>query len=84
MGVTSRKRPIAQVLQRDDIDLVDIACPNDMHKDIAIAAAKRGKMILCEKATVNEQCRRPENGPGSGKRPACRTWSGIIIGVFLP
>src|SRR5213075_2679076 len=25
------------------------ACPNDMHKDIALAAAKAGKMILCEK-----------------------------------
>lgn len=38
-----------KLIQRDDIDLVDIACPNDMHKDIAIAAAKAGKMIMCEK-----------------------------------
>ena len=29
--------------------LVDIARPNNMHKEIAIAAAKAGKMILCEK-----------------------------------
>ena len=34
---------------RKDIDLVDIAAPNDMHKDIAIAAAGAGKMVLCEK-----------------------------------
>src|SRR5207245_516783 len=27
----------------------DICTPNDMHKDIAIAAAAAGKMILCEK-----------------------------------
>lgn len=32
-----------------DIDLIDICAPNDMHHDIAIAAAKAGKMILCEK-----------------------------------
>jgi predicted dehydrogenase len=38
-----------KLIARDDIDLVDIACPNDMHRDIAVAAAKAGKMILCEK-----------------------------------
>jgi predicted dehydrogenase len=38
-----------KLVNRDDIDLIDIACPNDMHKEIAIAAAKAGKMILCEK-----------------------------------
>jgi predicted dehydrogenase len=38
-----------KLIARDDIDLIDIACPNDMHHDIAMAAAKAGKMILCEK-----------------------------------
>jgi len=38
-----------KLIARDDIDLVDIACPNDMHREIALAAAKAGKMILCEK-----------------------------------
>jgi predicted dehydrogenase len=38
-----------KLVAREDIDLIDIACPNDMHKDIALAAAKAGKMILCEK-----------------------------------
>src|SRR4029077_11887232 len=38
-----------KLVERKDIDLIDIACPNDMHKDIALAAAKAGKMILCEK-----------------------------------
>jgi predicted dehydrogenase len=32
-----------------DIDLIDIGSPNDTHHEIAIAAAKAGKMILCEK-----------------------------------
>ena len=34
---------------RKDIDLIDIASPNDTHRDIAVAAAKAGKMVLCEK-----------------------------------
>src|SRR5262245_36471563 len=38
-----------KLIARKDIDLVDIACPNDVHKEIALAAAKAGKMILCEK-----------------------------------
>jgi len=32
-----------------DVDLIDICTPNDTHHDIAIAAAKAGKMIACEK-----------------------------------
>uniref|UniRef100_UPI00404747FA Gfo/Idh/MocA family protein n=1 Tax=Algoriphagus sp. TaxID=1872435 RepID=UPI00404747FA len=38
-----------KLLAREDIDAVDICTPNDMHAEIAIAAAKAGKMILCEK-----------------------------------
>jgi myo-inositol 2-dehydrogenase/D-chiro-inositol 1-dehydrogenase len=37
------------VVERKDIDLVDIASPNDTHAEIAIAAARAGKMVLCEK-----------------------------------
>ena len=37
------------LLHRKDIDLIDIASPNDTHAEIAIAAAKAGKMVLCEK-----------------------------------
>src|SRR5213075_2433846 len=37
------------LLARKDIDAVDICTPNNTHKEIAIAAAKAGKMILCEK-----------------------------------
>ena len=48
-GFESSETDWRKLINRDDIDLVDIACPNDMHKEIAIAAAKAGKMILCEK-----------------------------------
>ncbi len=37
------------LIDRDDIDLIDIAAPNDVHHDIAIAAAEAGKMVMCEK-----------------------------------
>src|SRR5437764_3094460 len=38
-----------KVVASPEIDLVDIASPNDTHQEIAIAAAKAGKMVLCEK-----------------------------------
>ncbi len=37
------------LVDRKDIDLIDIASPNDTHQEIAIAAAKAGKMVMCEK-----------------------------------
>jgi predicted dehydrogenase len=37
------------LVHRKDIDLVDIASPNDTHAEIAIEAARAGKMVLCEK-----------------------------------
>src|SRR6266481_110841 len=38
-----------KLVERPDIDLIDIASPNDTHAEIAIAAAKAGKMVMCEK-----------------------------------
>src|SRR5437773_1723561 len=37
------------LVDRKDIDLIDIASPNDTHAPIAIAAASAGKMVTCEK-----------------------------------
>jgi predicted dehydrogenase len=37
------------LVARPDIDLIDIATPNSTHAEIAIAAAKAGKMVACEK-----------------------------------
>jgi predicted dehydrogenase len=36
-------------IERDDIDILDIAVPPDLHAEIAIAAAAAGKHIFCEK-----------------------------------
>lgn len=38
-----------ELVDRNDIDAIDIAAPNHLHKEIAIAAAEAGKMVLCEK-----------------------------------
>ena len=37
------------LIERKDIDAIDICVPNDLHAEIAIAAAKAGKMVLTEK-----------------------------------
>ncbi|MCP4816066.1 MAG: Gfo/Idh/MocA family oxidoreductase, partial [Planctomycetaceae bacterium] len=37
------------LVARDDIDVIDICVPNNLHKEMAIACAEAGKMILCEK-----------------------------------
>ncbi|HBL77190.1 MAG TPA: dehydrogenase [Prolixibacteraceae bacterium] len=42
-----------KVVTRDDIDLISIATPNFLHKEIAIEAAKNGKHVLCEKPLAN-------------------------------
>ena len=38
-----------RLVERNDIDLIDIASPNDTHAEIAITAARAGKMVACEK-----------------------------------
>ena len=38
-----------KVVTAEDVDLVDICAPNNLHLEIALAAAEAGKMICCEK-----------------------------------
>ena len=38
-----------RLLERNDIDLIDICLPNNLHAEVAMAAAEAGKMIICEK-----------------------------------
>lgn len=37
------------LIERSDVDLIDICAPNNLHKEIAIAAAEAGKWVLTEK-----------------------------------
>ncbi|GGK79912.1 Gfo/Idh/MocA family protein [Ornithinimicrobium pekingense] len=41
------------VLERDDVDLVDICTPGDTHEEIAVAALEAGKHVLVEKPMAN-------------------------------
>ena len=38
-----------RVVERKDIDIVDVATPNALHAEMAIAAAQAGKIVFCEK-----------------------------------
>ncbi|MFO1514316.1 MAG: Gfo/Idh/MocA family oxidoreductase [Verrucomicrobiota bacterium] len=48
-GYESIEADWRKLIEREDIDAIDICTPNNSHADIAIAAARAGKMILCEK-----------------------------------
>jgi predicted dehydrogenase len=48
-GYESVEKDWRKLVERKDIDLIDIASPNDTHAEIAIAAAQSGKMVICEK-----------------------------------
>ena len=48
-GYESVETDWRKLVERKDIDAIDICTPNNTHAEIAIAAAKAGKMILCEK-----------------------------------
>lgn len=48
-GYESVETDWRKLVERDDIDLIDICSPNNTHLEIAVAAAEAGKMVLCEK-----------------------------------
>jgi myo-inositol 2-dehydrogenase/D-chiro-inositol 1-dehydrogenase len=48
-GYESVETEWRRLVERTDIDLIDIASPNDTHAVIAVAAAGAGKMVMCEK-----------------------------------
>jgi predicted dehydrogenase len=48
-GFESTETDWRKLIERKDIDAIDICTPNDSHAEIAMAAARAGKMVLCEK-----------------------------------
>jgi predicted dehydrogenase len=65
-GYASIETDWRALIARKDIDAVDICVPNNLHKEIAVAAAQAGKIILCEKPLAmnasegEEMCRAVE------------------------
>ena len=63
-----------KVVAREDVDLVTIAAPGDLHADIAIEAARHGKHVLCEKPLANNLAdaeRMLEAATSAGIRHCC-------------
>jgi predicted dehydrogenase len=48
-GFESYETDWRALIQRDDIDLIDIVTPNNTHAEIVLAAVKAGKHVICEK-----------------------------------
>jgi len=65
------------LIDRDDIDLIDICTPGDTHAEIALAALAAGKHVLCEKPLANtvaearEMAAAAAKAASSGVRAMC-------------
>ena len=73
-GYKSVETDWRKLIARDDIDVIDVATPNNLHAEQVIAAAKAGKMILCEKPPVF---------PGSAGEPPWLTLTGMVGRMYL-
>ena len=63
-GYESVETDWRKLVERKDIDVIDICTPNNTHAEIALAAAKAGKMILCEKPLAMNGAEGAEDGRG--------------------
>jgi predicted dehydrogenase len=85
-GWTNADTDWRTVTQGQDIDLVDIVTPNDIHAEIAIDAARNGKHVLCEKPLAHsadaaaEMCRAAfEAGVVNQVNFIYRKWPAVML-----
>ncbi|GAA1537768.1 Gfo/Idh/MocA family oxidoreductase [Actinomadura kijaniata] len=53
LGWASAESDWKRLLERDDVQLIDVCTPGDTHAEIAVAALEAGKHVLCEKPLAN-------------------------------
>jgi predicted dehydrogenase len=53
LGWESYETDYRRLVERDDIELVDVSTPGNSHREIALAAIEAGKHVLCEKPLAN-------------------------------
>ena len=75
-GYESVETDWRKLIERKDIDAIDICTPNNTHAEIAIAAAKAGKMILCEKPLAMNAAE--GRGDGRGRREGEGAEHGLV------
>ena len=65
-----------QTIHNEAIDLVDVTTPNNMHKDIAIAALEAGKHVACEKplSYTLDEARQMKQAAAKAKRRKQQTF----------
>jgi predicted dehydrogenase len=53
LGWESYETDYRRLIERDDIDIIDVSSPGNEHMPMAIAAAQAGKTVFCEKPLGN-------------------------------
>lgn len=74
------------IISRSDIDIVDICTAGDMHEEIAIAALRAGKHVICEKPLANNgaQAAAMAAAASEAAKKVLNQWWPLTIAAFLP
>ena len=83
-GYESFETDWRKLVESAEIDLIDIASPNDTHAEIALAAANGRERPCCAKSRWEGRRRNPWQWWKRWKKPGWPTWSGTTTGACRP